>query len=94
MSPATHICDARKNSLLAGVAQSITRKCFDAVPAVLVGHLHLYAVLQQPVEVAVGIDCDLLGTILRELFDGLRVGVGRQTRVQAPSATHEAVASG
>ena len=54
----------------------------DAVPAVLVGHLHLHAVLQQPVEVAVGVDGDLLGAVLRELLDGLCVGVGRQAGVQ------------
>ena len=54
----------------------------DAVPAVGVGHLDLHAVLQQPVKVAVGVDGDLLGAVLRELLDGLRVGVGRQIGVE------------
>jgi hypothetical protein len=53
-----------------------------AVPAVLVEHLHFHAIFQQPVEVAVGVDGDLLGAVLRELLDCLRVGVGRQARVQ------------
>ncbi len=53
-----------------------------AVPAVLVGHLHLHTVFQQPVDLAVGVDGDLLGSVLRELLDGLRVGVGRQAGVQ------------
>ena len=43
---------------------------------------HLHAVFQQPVEVAVGVDGDLLGAVLRKLLDGLRVGIGRQAGVQ------------
>jgi hypothetical protein len=32
------------------------------VPAALVGHLHLHAVFQQPVDIAIGVDSDLLGS--------------------------------
>ena len=50
------------------------------------GYLHPQAVLQQPVEVAVGVDGDLLGAILRKLRGGPRIGVGRQAGFSATSA--------
>jgi len=48
----------------------------------LVRHFYLHAVLQQPVDIAVGVDGDLPGAVLCDLLDGLSVCVGRRAGVQ------------
>ncbi len=52
------------------------------MPAVLIQHRHLYAVFQQVVEVAVGIDGQLPRTVLHQQLYGLGVGIYRQARIK------------
>ena len=66
----------------------------DGVRARVVHHLDLDAVFQQTVQLAIRVDGDLLGAVLRELLHCLRVGIRRQAGVQrfecsAQTARHD-----
>src|SRR5690554_3569336 len=54
----------------------------DSGATVLLGYLVLHAILEQPVDLQVGVNREQLGTVAGQLLDGLLQGIGGQLGVE------------